>query len=201
MTSIPKIAILASGEGTNFQALVEASRQGILKAEVCGLITNRSGVGALSRAQKLGVPTQILEPKKFKDREEWDRAVLKTLQGWNADWVVLAGFLVLVGPKVLSAFSDKVVNIHPALLPKFGGAGMYGLRVHQAVLKAGDSESGITVHLVNMEYDRGRILAQFKIPTAGLTKAEALAERIHQLEHEHYPRVLNDLLWGRLTKS
>ena len=78
---------------------------------------------------------------------------------------------------------------------------MYGLRVHQAVLKAGDSESGITVHLVNMEYDRGRILAQFKIPTAGLTKAEALAERIHQLEHEHYPRVLNDLLWGRLTKS
>lgn len=201
MNSPPKIVVLASGEGSNFEALVAAARSGLLKAEIKGLITNRAGVAALERASRLNVPSEVLDPKKFVSRDEWDAAVVKTLQGWQAEWVVLAGFLVLIGPRVLKAYPERVVNIHPALLPKFGGAGMYGMRVHQAVLEAGAAESGITVHLVDLEYDRGRILAQVKTPTAGLANPEALAERIRQLEHEHYPRVLNDLVWGRLTKS
>jgi phosphoribosylglycinamide formyltransferase-1 len=200
MNPPPKIAVLASGEGTNFQAIVEAAQRGDLKAQIAGLITNRAGVGALERAQKLGIPSQILDPKKFSGRDEWDSAVVKTLQGWNTDWVVLAGFLVLVGPKVLKAYPERVVNVHPALLPRFGGPGMYGMRVHQAVLEAGAVESGITVHLVDLEYDRGRIVAQVKISLNGIASSEALAAKIQELEHRNYPRVLNDLVWGRLTK-
>lgn len=201
MQSPPKIAIFASGEGSNFQALVEASRSGILQAEIVGLITNRGDVGALERARRLGVRAEILDPRSFANREEWDRTVVKTLQSWGTEWVALAGFLVLVGPGVLKAFPERVVNIHPALLPKFGGPGMYGLKVHRAVIEAGAAESGITVHLVDLEYDRGRILAQVKTATAGAATPEALAARIRDLEHRHYPRVLNDLVWGRLTKS
>src|SRR5262249_25480773 len=104
MHSPPKIVILASGEGSNFQALVEASKNGILNGHIAGLITNRPGIGVLERALKLGVPSQVLDPKSFPNREEWDRAVVKALQIWQTDWVVLAGFLVLVGPAVLKAF-------------------------------------------------------------------------------------------------
>jgi phosphoribosylglycinamide formyltransferase-1 len=201
MNSPPNIVIFASGQGSNFQALVEASKKGVLRANIVGLVTNRAGIPVLEKAKQLGVPCEVLDPKKFASRAAWDAAVVKTLQGWKADWVVLAGFLALVGPKVIQAFPERIVNVHPALLPKFGGPGMYGLKVHQAVMAARASESGITVHLVDLEYDRGRIVAQVKTSTSGIPNAEALADRIRELEHEHYPRVLNDLVWGRLTKT
>jgi len=196
-----KISILASGDGSNFQALVEASRSGILNAEVAGLITNRPKAPALLRAENLKIPSATLSPKAFSQRDDWDRAVLKTLQEWKTDWVVLAGFLTLIGPRVLKAFPNRVVNIHPALLPNFGGEGMYGMRVHEAVLAAGALETGITLHLVSEEYDRGKNLAQFKIPVIKGESADALAARIRELEHRHYPRVLNDLVQGRLNSN
>lgn len=193
-----KIAVLASGEGSNFEALVQATRSGVLDGQICGLITNRGKIPALERAERLGIPAKALIPKRFSTREEWDQEVLKTLQAWGANWVALAGFLTLIGPRVLHAFADRVVNIHPALLPDFGGEGMYGQRVHEAVIAARSTKSGITVHLVSAEYDRGRILAQFPVKIAPEDTAETLAARIRELEHKYYPRVLNDLVHGRI---
>ncbi len=194
-----RIAVLASGEGSNFEALVHASRGGVLDAEICGLITNRPKIAALERAVRLGVPAVALSPKSFGQREEWDAAVLKTLQAWRADWVVLAGFLTLIGPQVLAAYPGRVVNIHPALLPDFGGEGMYGRRVHEAVIAARAKRSGITIHLVSAEYDRGRILAQIPVAVEPDDTAATLAARVRDLEHKHYPRVLNDLVRGRIN--
>lgn len=195
----PKIAVFASGDGSNFEALVRASRDGRLDAEIVGLVCSRPGIGALARAERLKVPAAVLNPKDFGNLATWDEQVLKTLQDWRAEWVALAGFLSLVGPKVLKGFQNRIVNIHPALLPKFGGPGMYGMRVHKAVIAAGERESGVTVHLVDAEYDRGRILAQVKIPLGGVVDPGQVAALVRALEHEHYPRVLNDLVWGRLT--
>lgn len=199
MPATPKIAVFASGEGSNFEALVEASRTGRLNAEIAGLLASRPGIGAIERARRLKVPSAVLNPKDYSSSAQWDSEVLKTLQAWGAEWVALAGFLSLIGPKVLSAFHERIVNVHPALLPKFGGPGMYGQRVHRAVIAAAEKETGITVHLVDAEYDRGRILAQVKIPVGGVQDPDALAAAVRVLEHEHYPRVLNDLVWGRLT--
>lgn len=194
-----RIAVLASGEGSNFEALVNASREGILEGQIVGLITNRKGIPALDRAQRLNIPYAAITPKSFSQRSEWDSQVLKTLQEWKTEWVVLAGFLTLIGPQVLEAYRDRVVNIHPALLPKFGGDGMYGSRVHDAVVSSGANETGITVHLVSAEYDRGRILAQYKIPVQPGESASSVASRVRELEHRYYPRVLNDLVRGRIN--
>lgn len=194
-----RIAILASGEGTNFEAIVAASRRGDLAAEICGLIVNRKqAVGALSRAQHLGIRSEILSPKGFKSREEWDAAMLRRLSDWQADWVVLAGFLVLIGPQVLQAYPNRVVNSHPSLLPKYGGEGMYGDRVHEAVLSSGEQETGLTIHLLDEEYDRGDILFQERVKVETGDSVEQLSHRVKTREREIYPRVLNDLVTGTL---
>lgn len=189
---------MASGEGSGFEALVQASRQGDLAAEVCGLIVNRSQAPALTRAQRLQIPAAVLPPQSYSDRDLWDQAVLSQLQAWQSEWVVLAGFLTLVGPRVLANFAGRVVNSHPALLPKFGGAGMFGARVHKAVLQAAEPVTGVTIHLVDEEYDRGKILHQAQIQVEKHDTADSLARRVKALEHRIYPSVLNDLVSGRL---
>lgn len=194
-----KIVICASGEGSNFEAIVTASRSGGLKAEVAGLIASRAGIGALKRAARLGIPTRILSPKDYAARSVWDRDMVRQMREWGADWVVLAGFLALIGPEVLKTYPNRIVNSHPALLPKFGGEGMYGDRVHAAVLAAGESETGITVHTIDGEYDRGVILAQTRVPVKKGETAAQLAERVKAREVSFYPSVLNDLVTGRIT--
>lgn len=195
------IVVCASGGGSTFEAIVEASRQARLDAQVTGLIVNRAKAGALGRAERLGVPHQILCPKDYSSRAAWDQALLEQLRAWQADWVVLAGFLTLVGPQVLGNFAGRVVNSHPALLPNFGGEGMYGDHVHQAVLAAGESVTGITVHLVDGEYDRGRILAQEKVMVQKGDTVATLSLRVKAAEKAFYARVLNDLVTGRITIS
>jgi len=195
----PKIVVCASGEGTNFEAIVNASRAGALKAEVTGLITNRKGVGALGRAKLLGVPTKILNARDYAARSEWDREMVRQMELWKADWVVLAGFLALIGPQLLGRFPHRIVNSHPALLPKFGGEGMYGDRVHQAVLAAGELETGITVHTIDGQYDRGEILAQDKVQVLKGDTVGSLSDRVKAREVLFYPKVLNDLVTGRIT--
>lgn len=195
----PKIVVCASGEGTNFEAIVRAAEDGSLKAQIAGLIVNRAGCGALKRAEKLKVHVTVLEPKNFPSREAWDSAMVQSLRSLKADWVALAGFLALVGPRVLSAFPQRVINSHPALLPKFGGAGMYGEFVHAAVIQAGERETGITVHTIDEIYDRGRILAQEKVPVEPGDTAAQLSERVKAREVRFYPKVLNDLVTGRIT--
>ncbi len=189
-----KIAVCASGEGSNFQAIVEASRRGDLRAEVVGLLTNRGKIGALGRALHLNVESRVVSPGKYKSRSAWDQAMAKQLEAWGAEWVVLAGFLALIGPKVLAKFPDLVINSHPSLLPKYGGAGMYGERVFEAVVAAGERETGVTFHLVNARFDEGRVLHQVKIPVLAGESAAQLAERVKLEENRLYPKVLNDLI-------
>lgn len=121
------------------------------------------------------------------------------LRKWGGEWVVLAGYLALVGPKVLHGYPKRIVNSHPALLPKFGGEGMYGDRVHAAVLQAGERETGITVHLIDEVYDRGAILAQARVEVLADDTPSALAARVKACESAFYPKVLNDLVTGRIT--
>lgn len=194
----PKIVVCASGEGTNFEAIVQASREGRLKAEIAGLIANRKGIGALERARQLGVRQKILNPRDYAARSDWDRDMVGQMEAWGADWIVLAGFLALIGPQVLERFPGRIVNSHPALLPKFGGEGMYGDRVHEAVLKAGEAETGITIHTIDSEYDRGVILAQERVRVESGDTTATLADRVKAREVLFYPKVLNDLVTGRI---
>lgn len=194
-----KLVVCASGDGSNFEAIVKATRDGALQAEVTGLIVNRGKIGVLDRAERLNVPRAILSPKDFPTRAEWDAAMAKRLQDWSADWVVLAGYLALIGPAVLAAFPGRIVNSHPALLPKFGGEGMYGDRVHEAVLQAGEPETGITIHTIDDVYDRGLILAQERVPVLPGDTPATLAARVKSRETAFYPKVLNDLITGRIT--
>lgn len=196
---LAKIVVCASGEGTNFEAIVNACRAGKLQAEVAGLIVNRAGAGAVERAKKLGIPVHVQSLKSYSSREAWDAGMASLLRDLRTDWVVLAGFLALVGPQVLAAFPQRVVNSHPALLPKFGGAGMYGNFVHAAVLAAGEKETGITIHTIDEIYDRGQILAQEKVPVLPGDTEATLSARVKAREVLFYPKVLNDLVTGRIT--
>ena len=196
---LPKIVICASGQGTNFEAIVSACREGRLKAEVTGLLSNRRAIGAIGRAKLLGIPHKVLLPRDFRDRAEWDQAMTAQATEWGADWIVLAGFLALIGPKFLQRFPNRIVNSHPALLPKFGGEGMYGDRVHEAVIQAGELQTGITIHLIDGEYDRGKILAQERVEVVPGDTAAHLAQRLKAREIVFYPKVLNDLVTGRIT--
>lgn len=196
-----KIAVCASGEGSNFAALVEASRRGELPAEIVGLIVNRGKIGAVGRAKRLGVPFKLISPKDFSSPAEWDQTMARQLQAWQVDWVVLAGFLALVGPKVLQAYAGRVVNSHPSLLPKYGGPGMYGDFVHAAVLSAKDSETGVTVHLIDAKFDEGTILAQTRVAIKPGDTLAQLAQRVKEFENEFYPRVVAALVSGRLTSK
>jgi len=192
------LVVCASGEGTNFEAIVRASQEGKLAARVTGLVTNRQGIGALERAQKLGIPSAVLNPKNFPSRSDWDRAMVAQLQEWKADYVILAGYLALIGPEVLRFFTQRVVNSHPALLPKFGGSGMYGDRVHEAVVRAGEKESGVTIHLIDEVFDRGKIIAQERVVVRPEDTPEDLSRRVKALEVLLYPKVINDMVTGRL---
>lgn len=196
-----KIVVCASGEGSNFEALVESAREGRLKAEIVGLIVSRSGVGALARAERLGVPTAVISPKAFAKASDWDQAMVHQIQAWSGEWIALAGFLCRVGPQMLATFPKRIVNSHPSLLPDFGGPGMYGDRVHAAVLAAGRKETGITIHVIDGEYDRGQIVAQTRVEVREGDTPALLATRVKSHEVRFYPKVLNDLVTGQTTGS
>ncbi|MBZ0205669.1 MAG: phosphoribosylglycinamide formyltransferase [Flavobacteriales bacterium] len=176
-----RIAILASGSGTNAQRLMEHFRMHPA-AEVALVGCDRPRAGVVQRAWDMDVPCYL-----FKGSDLSDGTVQRELEGANIDLVVLAGFMRLLPPDFVHAWPERILNIHPSLLPKFGGKGMYGDRVHNAVLEAGEKESGITIHLVNERYDEGRVLEQVKCVVLPDDDAAALAERIHALEHAHYP--------------
>ncbi len=181
-----RVAVLVSGGGTNLQALLDALRDSPL-ARVAAVIADRPGAGALERARRAGVPTTVL-------RDHRDAAeLLGALHGARADLVVLAGYLKLVPAAVVARFRLRMINIHPALLPACGGPGMYGRRVHEAVLASGAAESGATVHYVDEQYDRGPIIAQAKVPVRSGDTAETLAARVLEAEHRLLPEVVVEL--------
>lgn len=183
-----RIAVLASGSGTNAQRLIEHFRTHSL-AQVVLVGCDQPQAGVLQRAWDLHVPSYL-----FSGIELRDGALLRELQHQRIDLIVLAGFMRLLPTEMVHAFPDRIVNIHPALLPKYGGKGMYGHHVHEAVVEAKETESGITIHLVNERYDEGRILFQAKCPVLADDTPDSLASRIHALEHAHYPQVVEKLI-------
>ncbi|MBK6879645.1 MAG: phosphoribosylglycinamide formyltransferase [Elusimicrobia bacterium] len=189
------IGVLVSGGGSNFEALVAAARRGeIPRADFRLLISNKPGAGALDRAARLGVPARVFDPKTFPDRGACFDAVADALLEKGVRVVCLAGFLLKVEPNFIRRFPGRILNIHPALLPKFGGKGMYGRHVHEAVLAAGEKESGCTVHLVDDEFDHGPAIARAKVPVVPGDTAEGLAARVLEQEHRLYPAALRQFL-------
>jgi len=179
-----RLAVLASHEGTTLQAILDAIVAGRLSATMAVVVSNNRESGALRRARAAGVPAVHLSSATHPDPEDLDLAILETLEGARVDLVLLAGYLKKLGAKVLRQYRGRIVNTHPALLPKFGGKGMYGSRVHQAVLAAGDSETGVSVHLVDAEYDTGRVIAQCRVPVFAGDSVDGLASRVQERERE-----------------
>jgi formyltetrahydrofolate-dependent phosphoribosylglycinamide formyltransferase len=185
-----RIGILVSGGGSNMEALIEAGKRGTLPhAEIALVISNRPEAGALLKAQAHGIPTLVIASKNVPD-EVFQTAVLNALEGHKIDIVCLAGYLKKVGPVIVKHYHGRILNIHPALLPKYGGTGMYGHFVHEAVIKACEVESGCTVHLVDDEFDHGDVLAQARVPVQPGDTPERLAERILMEEHKLYPKTV-----------
>lgn len=180
------IAIFASGSGTNAEAIMDHFADSPC-ARVALLLSNREDAYALTRAERFGVPTAVFSRDEFRDPAG---AVAALLQTHHIDFIVLAGFLWLVPTYLTDAFAGRIVNIHPALLPKYGGKGMYGDYVHEAVIAAHEAESGITIHLVNERYDSGDVLFQARVAVGPEETAETLAAKIHVLEHRHFPAVI-----------
>ncbi|MBL7696751.1 MAG: phosphoribosylglycinamide formyltransferase [Chitinophagaceae bacterium] len=184
-----RIAIFASGAGSNAARIIQYFRNHETIA-VALVVSNNPGAGVLSIAANASVPTLLIEKERFFRGD----AYLPELQSSRIDFIVLAGFLWKIPQALLNAYPNSIINIHPALLPNYGGKGMYGLRVHAAVLAAGDKESGITVHYVDEHYDNGDIIFQDRITVDGTDTPDTLAEKIHRLEHQHFPRVIEQVV-------
>jgi phosphoribosylglycinamide formyltransferase-1 len=185
-----RVAFLASGGGSNVEALLTAMRGPGFAAEPVLVLSDRAKAGVLGVAARFGVPSALVERAGFPDRVSFDRAVLKALDAAGPDLLCLAGYMRILSPEFVAAYRGRMLNIHPALLPKFGGPGMYGHRVHEAVLAAGEKESGATVHWVEEGVDAGAILAQDRVPVLATDTAASLAARVLELEHRLYPQVL-----------
>jgi len=180
-----RIAIFASGKGSNAGKIIAYFNKHIT-VNVALIVCNKPGAGVLDIAAEAGIKSLLIDKHSFKEADEF----AQTLKDQGITHIVLAGFLWKIPTRLISAYQDKILNIHPALLPKHGGKGMYGEHVHQAVLDAGDKQSGITIHLVDEQYDHGKTIFQASIDVNPGETAQTLANRIHILEHEHYPPVI-----------
>lgn len=191
MKTPPRIALFASGSGSNAQHIVEYfAGTGLL--EISAIYCNNPDAYVLERAKLLGIPAVLFNRDSFYN----STVMLDDLKKRKTDWIILAGFLWLIPDPVLKAFPQRIINIHPALLPEYGGKGMYGMKVHKAVIASGDKESGITIHYVNEHYDKGNIIFQAHCPINSQDTPEILAEKIHELEYEHFPVVIGKLVAG-----
>lgn len=193
------LGFLASGRGSNMQAVIDAWKSGRLDATPQIVISNNSGSGALERARHEGIPYAHLSSVTHPDACELDQAIRDTLKKHDVDLVVLAGYMKKIGPQTLGTYAGHIINIHPALLPRYGGEGMYGSRVHRAVLASGDEETGVTVHLVDAQYDHGPILAQRRVPVRPGDTVEALAARVLQQEHDLLVETLARIASGEIV--
>jgi phosphoribosylglycinamide formyltransferase-1 len=180
-----KIAIFASGSGSNAENIIRYfANRGTIEFPI--LISNKADAFVHERAKNLGIASVTFSKEQFMD----GTTILDFLQTHEIDGIVLAGFLLKIPPTLIDAYPNKIINIHPALLPKYGGKGMYGSKVHQAVADAGDTESGITIHYVNANYDEGDIIFQAKCTLSPTDDANAIAEKVHALEYEHFPSTI-----------
>ncbi|HOX78047.1 MAG TPA: phosphoribosylglycinamide formyltransferase [Bacteroidales bacterium] len=183
------IAIFASGNGSNAQNIAEYF-QNHPAIRVSLILANKPDAFVLERAKNLGIPSHVFNRKEFYETND----VLQVLLDHHTDFIVLAGFLWFVPDNLLSNFSRKIINIHPALLPRHGGKGMYGDKVHKAVIESGDKVTGITIHFVNDHYDEGEVIFQESIPVIPGDTSESIAQKVHQLEYLHFPRIIEEVI-------
>ncbi len=185
------VAVFASGRGSNCEAILRAIETGKLRnVTVSVVISNNSGAPVLEIAHAHNIPAYHLSQKQFPTEESFERALMDVLAQHRVNFIVLAGYMKKLSPSIVRRFQHRILNIHPALLPDFGGRGMYGLRVHEEVLRAGRKVSGATVHIVDEEYDHGPIVKQHTVPVEDGETPETLAAKIHTVEHQLYPEVL-----------
>jgi phosphoribosylglycinamide formyltransferase-1 len=196
------IAVLGSGRGSNFQAILTAIQQGrIPGAKICLVISNNSGAGILEIARSNSLPAVHLSQKQFPAEDDFVDALLSLLSVHGVNFIVLAGYMKRIHPRVVEAYRRRIINIHPALLPRYGGPGMYGMHVHEAVIAAGERLSGATVHFVDEEYDRGSIVMQKTVSVAANETPETLAAKVLDIEHEIYPEAIRRLASLDVRKS
>ncbi|HEX9980575.1 MAG TPA: phosphoribosylglycinamide formyltransferase [Flavobacterium sp.] len=180
------IVIFASGEGTNAENIMRHfSKNNTIR--VAAVFTGNANAGVLKRAEKMGVPTVVFSKTELVN-------IASKLEEYQPDLIVLAGFLQMIPGNMITRYEGKIINIHPALLPKFGGKGMYGMNVHRAVLDTGETETGITIHYVDAHYDEGDIIFQKKILLKGNESCGEIAQKVRELEHTHFPEVIESLL-------
>jgi phosphoribosylglycinamide formyltransferase-1 len=193
------LAFLASHRGSNMQAVLDACKDGRLQARPCVVISNNGDAEALVRAKHENIPNYHLSSKTHPDPGLLDMEILLSLQKHHTQLVILAGYMRKLGPETLAGYKNRIVNIHPAWLPRHGGEGMYGMRVHEAVLAAGEKETGVTIHLVDEEYDHGAILAQCPVPVLEGDTGPILAQRVLECEHRFLVETLRRITSGELT--
>jgi phosphoribosylglycinamide formyltransferase 1 len=191
---VKNIVVFASGSGSNFQAVIDSIKNGQLEAEITGLIASKPGIGAIKKAENAKIPYQVIRRPDFNNENQFSDAILNRLEEWNPDLLVLAGYMVRLPDIVIQKYPKRIINIHPSLLPKYGGKGYYGLKVHQAVLESGDAETGCTVHYVNEIYDDGPVIEQRKVPVLPDDTPQTLSERVLDEEHKLLPAVIKKLL-------
>ncbi len=191
-----RVAVFLSGGGTGFQSLVDATKNGALSADIVWVVSSSKKAFGLERAAREGIESFVYRPKKYYSPEAAAEDLMAQLKEKQVDYIALSGYLKLLPANVVRAFKGRITNIHPALLPKHGGKGMYGINVHRAVLDSGDKETGPTIHLVDEIYDHGKILAQVRIPVSHNETAEELAARVLVEEHKLYPATLEKLIRG-----
>ncbi len=184
-----RIIIFASGSGTNAQNIIKYFQKSIF-AEVTLVLSNKKNAKVLERAKNLNVPSASFTKEDLCGSDK----ILNVLKNESLDIIVLAGFLLKFPKSILNEFPNKVINIHPALLPKYGGKGMYGSRVHEAVIENNDSETGISIHYVNENYDEGAIIFQEKVAVSEKDTPDSIAEKVHKLEYEFFPKVIEEIL-------
>lgn len=187
-----KIALFASGSGSNVENIANYFSEHSL-IQVGLVLSNKKDAFVLERAKRLGIPSMVFNREQFYQ----SNSIVNTLVEHDIDWVILAGFLWLIPANLIDAFPQRIVNIHPALLPKFGGKGMYGDKVHEAVVENHETESGITIHYVNEHYDRGNIIFQARVKVLPPDTPNEVAQKVHQLEYQYYPQIIESLVLGK----
>lgn len=187
--TVTNIALFASGNGSNVQNIVEYFEE---KSQFVPrlILTNKADAFVINRAKSLGIPFKVFSAKELRESDR----VLNALKEYSIDFIVLAGFLLRIPSNLIDAFPNRIINIHPALLPKFGGKGMYGDFVHQAVKDANEKETGITIHYVNPFYDEGQVIFQKKIELTNSDTPQSIAEKVHGLEYEYFPKIIEQVL-------
>lgn len=197
-----KIAVFASGKGSNLKAILDAikERRLINTAVVC-VISNKKDAGALEIAKYNNIPAYYISQSNYSNSDDFDAAIIEVLIRHSVNFIVLAGYLKLLSPRIVRKYKDRILNIHPALLPKFGGKGMYGLNVHRAVIECGEKISGATVHLVDEEYDHGPIVLQESIELDPDETPESLQKKIQEIEHRIYPEAIKLFVEGKFIEK